>query len=242
MPVGGPRVRAVLALLVAGAGRPVSVAALARGLWGSRPPPDAERTVRTYVSRLRTALRPVLGGAPAVGSLLTCPPGYALRTGPTAVDAGRFERLAAAGRRDLAAGCPERAEEQLAAALALWRGEAYGEFPDCAALQAEAARLAELRLGAVEDRVDAELAAGAGSHLVPELAELTRAHPARERLWAALMVALYRSGRQAAALAAYARARARLAGELGLEAGPALVETHRRVLAQDRRLDPGDRP
>jgi DNA-binding SARP family transcriptional activator len=141
----------VLALLVANAGRVVSLAALVEGLWGEHAPPDAARTARTYVSRLRKTLLPAAAGMTVEGLIVTRPPGYALRLDPDAVDAARFERLAAAGRQALAAGQPAVAAERLAAALGLWRGDAYGEFGDTAALSAEGARLERLRLTAVED-------------------------------------------------------------------------------------------
>jgi DNA-binding SARP family transcriptional activator len=238
--IGGPRVRAVLALLLAELGRVVSVGALVDGLWGERTPADAERTVRAYVSRLRKALQPAAGPA-AQGLVVTRPPGYQLRVDPDAVDAGRFERLAVAGRQALESGRPAEAAQSLAAALQLWRGDAYGEFGDIAVLSAEAARLERLRLAAVTDRIDADLAAGMGHELVAELEGLTGRYPSRERLWGQLMTALYRSGRQVEALGAFRRARQALLAEFGGEPSRGLVEIHRRVLAQDFRLL-GSRP
>ena len=191
--LGGPRIRTLLALLTANAGRVTSVGTMVEALWGPQSPPDAQRTVRSYISRLRRAL--------AVDRLIvTHPAGYVLRLEPYVVDARRFERLVEAGRDALCAGRPADAAEQLSLALTLWRGEAYGEFTATPALRAEAARLEGLRLGAVEDRVDADLATGAGVSLVEELTGLTDRHPGRERLWGQLMTALYRAGRQAEAL------------------------------------------
>jgi DNA-binding SARP family transcriptional activator len=230
--VGGLRLRALLALLVANAGRVVSVAALVDGLWGSDPPADADRTVRTYVSLLRKALLP----APAAALIVTRRPGYVLRLEPDAVDASRFERLAAAGRGALAAGQPAVAADRLAAGLGLWRGEAYDEFAGYAALRAEAARLEQLRLAALVDRIEADLAVGVGGRLVAELEMLTARHPGHERLWGQLMTALYRAGRQTDALAAYRRAREAIIAESGVEPTPALTGIHRQVLAQDPRL------
>ncbi|MEN3357118.1 MAG: hypothetical protein V7637_1100, partial [Mycobacteriales bacterium] len=233
--LGGRRVRAVLALLLADAGRVISVAALVEGLWGGQPPADAEQTVRSYLSRLRKALLPA--AAAAAGELVvTRPPGYLLRLDPDALDAARFERLAVAGRRALDAGRPADAARDLAAALGLWRGEAYGEFGDTAALRGEGARLERLRVAAVADRIDADLGVGAGGDLVGELEGLIAAQPRHERLWGQLMTTLYRAGRQADALDAFRRARQVLVGEFGVEPAPELAEIHRQVLAQDARL------
>jgi DNA-binding SARP family transcriptional activator/Tfp pilus assembly protein PilF/CheY-like chemotaxis protein len=233
--LGGPRVRAVLALLVASVGEVVSVAGLAEELWGAEPPPDAERTVRAYVSRLRKALPPADSQPPAE-LIVTRPPGYALQVGPDAVDARRFEQLAAAGRLALAAGQPAQAAHQLAAALRLWRGHAYGEFTDIPALRAEGARLEQARLTALADRIEADLACGRGEELVAELEGLTARHGSHERLWGQLMTALYRAGRQTDALATYRRARTALVEESGVEPAPVLTEIHQRILAQDPSL------
>jgi len=233
--VGGPRLRVLLALLVASAGRVVSVRALVDGLWGRHAPPDADRTARAYVSRLRSALLPATAGK-AEELIVTRAPGYLLRLDPNAVDAARFERLATEGRRALEAGKPAVASERLAAALRLWRGEAYGEFSDTAALRAEGARLAQVRLAAVADRVEADLAAGMGAELVAELEGLTGRYPGHERLWGQLMRALYRAGRQADALAAFRRARRVLIEESGVEPSPGLAEIQRQILGQDDRL------
>ncbi|HEX7304107.1 AfsR/SARP family transcriptional regulator [Lentzea sp.] len=227
--LGGPRIRTLLALLTANAGRVTTVGTLVEALWGPQSPPDAHRTVRSYVSRLRRAL--------AVDRLIvTHPAGYVLRLDPHVVDARRFERLVEAGRDALSAGRAANAAEQLSLALTLWRGDAYGEFSATPVLRAEAARLEGLRLGAVEDRVDAELATGAGVALVEELAVLTERHPGRERLWGQLMTALYRSGRQAEALDAFLRARTVLVEQFGLDPSPRLSEIHQQVLDNDARL------
>jgi DNA-binding SARP family transcriptional activator len=146
--VGGPQRRALLALLAAGGGRPVGVPALVEHLWGRHAPLDAARTVRTYVSRLRIGLRP---GVDADELIVTSPPGYALRLPPDAVDAAHFERLAAEGRRRLRAGEPAQAAERLAAALGLWRGDAYAEFAQIPGLAGEGARLERLRVAATEE-------------------------------------------------------------------------------------------
>ncbi|MEN3360348.1 MAG: hypothetical protein V7637_4330 [Mycobacteriales bacterium] len=233
--VAGPRVRVVLALLVAGVGRVVSVDALVDALWGQRPPPDARHTVRAYVALLRKALRSA-AGAPGGESVMTRSPGYLLRVAPDAIDAARFQQAAAAGRQALAAGRPADAAAQLAAALELWRGPAYVEFADTPALRAESARLDQLRLAALVDRIDADLAAGAGAQLVAELDGLTAQHPGNERLWGQLMTALYRAGRPADALAVYRRAREAIVDGFGLEPSPGLTGIHQQILAQDAAL------
>ncbi|MFD6067035.1 AfsR/SARP family transcriptional regulator [Amycolatopsis lurida] len=232
--LGGPRLRIVLALLAADAGRAVSVAALVEGLWRAQAPPDAARTARTYVSRLRGTLRRTHSGADDL--IVTRPPGYALRVGPDMLDSARFERLAAAGRRALDAGHADTAADRLAAALALWRGDAYGEFTGIAALHAEGERLERLRLTTVQDRIEADLATGSGEMLIAELEGLLARHPEYERLWGQLMTALYRAGRQADALRAYQRAREVLVEGSGLDPSAGLAGIHRQILAQDSRL------
>ncbi|MGW5722049.1 tetratricopeptide repeat protein [Amycolatopsis sp. NPDC003865] len=232
---GGPRLRATLALLAAYAGRPVSVSLLVSQLWGPEPPPDAERTVRTYVSRLRRAL-------PAVASLIrTRTPGYVL-VDPETVDAVRFRRLARDGHAALADGAARLARERLTAALELWRGTAYPEFDGIAALEMERTRLTRERLDAVQGRIDADLAAGLGGELIAELTDLTVAHPGHERLWGQLMTALYRAGRQADALETFRRARHELAEQAGVDPSPALTDLQRRILAHDPRLLAAVRP
>jgi DNA-binding SARP family transcriptional activator/Flp pilus assembly protein TadD len=226
---GGPRLRAMLALLAAYAGRPVSVAMFVSELWGPVPPSDAERTVRTYVSRLRR------GVGPLAGLIATRAPGYVLLE-PDVVDAVRFQRLAREGHTALADGAIPLAHERLTAALGLWRGTAYHEFDGIAALEAERIRLDGVRLGAVQDRVEAGLAAGAGAELVTELTDLTAAHPGNERLWGQLMTALYRAGRQSDALEAFQRARRGLVEHAGVEPSPVLTGIQEAVLAHDTRL------
>ncbi|WP_132117783.1 AfsR/SARP family transcriptional regulator [Actinocrispum wychmicini] len=229
--LGGPKLRVLLALLAANDGRVVRVGTLVDELWGVDAPPDAHRTVRTYMSRLRRVLAPV-----GTGLIVTRPAGYLLRLEPDALDADVFERLVTAGRAELANGRPTAAADALCPALALWRGEAYGEFGTAAALRAEGARLHRLRLAATEDRVDAELAAGAGESLVAELTELTERHPGHDRLWRQLMIAQYRAGRQADALETFLRARAAFAERAGIDPPPALAQVHRQVLAGDPSL------
>jgi DNA-binding SARP family transcriptional activator len=236
--VGGPQIRALLALLLVRPGHVMSLSTLVASLWSSDAPPSAERTARTYMSRLRLALAPLAGRTAAGPLIVTTPPGYLLRADPMSVDASLFEQLALAGRRALTRNDPQTARSHLRNALRLWRGDAYAEFADVPVLRAEASRLEELRLSAVENRLQSELNIGLGPDLVAELDGLVTAHPLRERLWVQYLTALYRSGRQAEALSAYQRARALLADELGLEPSVELVDTHRRILAQDPKLLP----
>jgi DNA-binding SARP family transcriptional activator len=233
VPLGGQKQRLLLALLLARPGRVVSVDALVQGLWGDAAPRSAEKTLQSYVVHLRRALEPGRPRGAAGTVLVTREPGYLLRVAPGELDAARFEDLAAQGRRLLGAGAAEAAAGMLRQALELWRGEAFEEFPQVDACAAEAARLAELRLGAVEERVEADLALGRHRELLAELEGLTREYPVRERLWAQLLVALYRAGRQGDALLAYQRARATLVEELGIEPGVELRRLHTAILAQD---------
>ncbi|NRQ30249.1 tetratricopeptide repeat protein [Nonomuraea sp. NN258] len=245
--LGGRRLRLLLALLTANAGRVVTVRTLAEGLWGLDAPPDAHRTVRTYVSRMRGSLTPAAQQARAGqkartdqetrrGHLIaTHPAGYSLRLEAASLDAVTFERLTAEGRA-LAADQPSTARTRLSAALSLWRGDAYGEFAEVPMLRPEVTRLRQLRLRAVEDRIDAELLIGAGEALVGELLTLTEQNPGHERLWGQLMIALCRASRHTEALETFVRARAALIEQSGMEPSPALTEIHRGVLAHDPHL------
>jgi DNA-binding SARP family transcriptional activator len=228
--VPGRQERALLALLLTAPGRVFSVPAIVAGIWADEPPSGAEKTVQSYVSRLRRALP---GNGASV--VLTRSPGYLAAVDPRHVDAERFRTMAAAGRRDLRVGRPEAAAAELRDALGLWRGEAYAEF-DAPFAVAERTALEELRLAAVEDRIAADLDLGAGTELVAELETLVGRHPWRERLWAQLMTALYRSGRQGDALGAFQRARTALVDELGIDPGPDLRAVEALVLAQDPEL------
>ena len=180
------------------------------------------------MSRLRRAL--------PQGRLVTRPPGYLFRAVPDEVDLSRFERLLAQGRQALADGAAAEAADILAEALALWRGPALADFRYEPFAQAEIARLEELRLVCVEERVEADLALGAGAELVGELQRLVAEQPLRERLRGQLMLALYRAGRQAEALEAYREVRELLLEELGLEPAPALGELEAAILRHDPAL------
>ncbi len=228
--VGVGKQRALLALLVLRAGEVVSTDRLIDALWEDRPPASALNSVHIYVSQLRKAL--------GNRRLETRGHGYLLALEPEQLDLARFERLLGEGRALLGEGEAERAAETLRAALALWRGPPLSDFASEPFAHGEIARLEELRLAALEERIEADLALGRHAELVSELEALVRQHPLRERLRAQLMLALYRSGRQAEALAAYQQARRTLAEELGLEPGRRLQELEHAILRQDAQLDP----
>jgi len=223
--LGGRRQRWLLALLLVEPGRVVSSDRLIDELWVGDPPRSAEGTLRVYVSRLRSALGET--------TLVARPPGYVLEIEPERLDAWRFEQLYREGRDALARGAAGMAADRLAAALALWRGPAFAEFRDGGLLAHESSRLDELRLVALEERIDAELELGRHASLVAELESLVAVEPLRERLWRQLVLALYHSHRQAEALAAYERARTILSDSLGLEPGEELQALERAVLRHD---------
>jgi DNA-binding SARP family transcriptional activator len=233
VPTGGQRKRALLARLLLEVNRTVSVDALVDALWGERVPSTAVKMVHIYVSQLRKVL-------PA-GVLQTRPPGYRLEVAPEAVDLLRFERLHKEGREALAGGDAVSAAERLAAACALWRGPALGEFSEPFAAAA-APHLDELRLVAVEDRVDAELALGRHRHLTGELHAVVASHPLRERPRRQLMLALYRQGRHAEALASFQQLQTVLRDELGIDPSAGLAELQYRILNQDPVLDHASPP
>jgi DNA-binding SARP family transcriptional activator len=223
LPQGKPR--ALLARLLLDAGRVVSAETLVESLWGDPAPPSAPKVLQVYVSQLRKAVGPE--------RIETRAPGYSLRAERDEYDLGRFETLADAAR---AASDPVRRAQFLAEALALWRGPGLAEFRREPFARPAARRLAELRLGALEARIEAELELGRHERLVAELEALVEEEPLREQLRRQLMVALYRSGRQAEALAAYRAGRRLLVEELGIEPGPELQELERAILRHDPAL------
>src|SRR5499427_8646237 len=237
VPLGGPRQRAVLALLLLEAGRVVSMDRLAEDVWAGDPPGEWANTLQTYVFHLRRALEPGRARGDAGGVLVTSGRGYVLRAGREQVDAAVFEDGFTAGRAALEAGRHAEAAETLRQALGLWRGPVLADLADYPFTRPAAARLEELRLAAVEARIDADLGLGRHDALTAELERLAAEHPLRERLHAQLMLALYRCDRQADALAAYRRTRALLAAELGIDPGEPLERLHAAVLAHDRALD-----
>ena len=239
LPLGGRRQRALLALLLLHANQVVSSDRLVEELWeDGAPPEDAARTLQVTVSRLRKSLEPARARG-AVSSLLeTRAPGYRVSLEPQSLDLHRFQALFADGQAARMAGEPERASKLLRHALALWRGAPLADLAYESFAQAETARLADLRVRALEERIQADLECGHGADLVAELERLAAEHPSRERLRAQLMLALYRAGRQAEALEAYRETRATLVEELGIEPGRELQDLHESILRQDPALQP----
>jgi DNA-binding SARP family transcriptional activator len=228
--LGGPKQRALLAYLLLHGGEVVATDRLVDAVWGERPPPTAVAIVHSYVRKLRAAL------ADSPAELVTRAPGYVLELGQEELDLEVFERLAVEGQEALARGDPERARRRLVDALALWRGEPLGDLSDEGFVARERARLDELGLEARLDRIDAELALGRGGS-VAELEGLVAEHPFHERARRLLMLALYRSGRQADALAAYRETRRVFADELGLEPSNELRALEHAMLRHDATLE-----
>ena len=229
--LGGPRQRAVLALLVVARGQVVSIDRLIEDLWSGQPPAQALKTLQSYVSNLRRLLE--AGRAPRTPArlLVSAAPGYALRLPADAVDAFRFERLCRRAR-DAMADRPHEARSLLDEALALWRGPAFAEVVDEPWAVAEVRRLEELRLSARELRVAAALSTGKTLGAKLEAERLTAEHPLREEGWRLSALALWHEGRQSDALAALRQVRSILSAELGLSPGPALVELEDAILRQ----------
>ena len=223
LPKGKPC--AVLAVLLMHANEVVATDRLIEDVWGAHPPANATKSLHVYVSQLRRSLGPDV--------ILTRPPGYVLRIEPGRLDLDRFERL----RDEAARADPQTAADRLHEALALWRGSPFADFTYDAFAQTTIARLEEQRLGALEERIEADLQLGRHAEIVAEVATLAQEHPLRERIRGAQMLALYRCGRQAEALAAYQEARRALVDELGIEPGRALHELERRILMQDPALE-----
>jgi len=232
LPAG--KVLSLLGLLLLRANELVPAERLLEELWEGTPPRTAATALQGYVSQLRKLLEPE-PSEPRL--LLTRAPGYLLSLAPEQLDRSRFERLAEAGEQALRADEPQQAASLLAEALSLWRGPALGDFRYERWAQAEAARLEELRLAALERRFEAELALGRHASLVSELEPLVAEYPLRERLRAQLMLALYRSGRQAEALEHYQQARAALVEQLGIEPAGELQALERSILRQEEGLE-----
>jgi DNA-binding SARP family transcriptional activator len=221
----GRRHRAVLARLAVARGRLVPLSVLIEDLWET-PPAGAAGAIQTFVGALRRAIEPGRTSRTGFAVLVTDGPGYALRAGRDGLDALRFERLVT----EAGSAPAPRALELSRESLALWRGPAYAEFAGDAWAEAERARLAELRLAAIEQQAEARLALGLASQAVPDLQAHVTRHPWREDAWRLLALALYRSGRQAEALDVIRRARSLLAAELGLDPGPALATLEAGIL------------
>ena len=232
--LGGPKPRALLALLLLHPNEVVPSDRLIDELWGGDSPEGGAGALRVNVARLRKAL--------PEGVLETRSPGYLVRVAPDELDLDRFERLVDDGRSLLTRGLAADASQRLRQALSLWRGPALADFGYESFAQSAIARLDEIRLAATELRIDADLALGRHDELVGELEALVAEHPLRERLRGCLMTALYRSGRQAEALDAYQNARRALVDELGIEPSPALQELERAILRQDPALALASQP
>jgi len=230
LPLGGQKQRAVLALLLLHAGETVSSDRLIDALWGEQPPRTALTSLQNFVSQLRKLLGSEL--------IATSSLGYMLRVEPGSLDADRFRWLVA----EASEAGPEQRAGRLREALELWRGPPLQDFTFDPFAQAEIARLEDLRLAALEDRIGAELELGRHVELVGELTSLVAEHPLRERLRAHLMLALYRAGRQADALHVYHDAREALVGGLGIEPSPALKQLQGAILRQEATLDPAAPP
>jgi DNA-binding SARP family transcriptional activator len=229
--IGGVRQRAVLAYLVLHGGEVVPSEQVLVDLWGEDAPPGAANALQAAISRLRRVLPP--------GRLVTTAPGYMLRLFPAELDVTQFEQLISEGRDALAAGTADEAARLLDQAMTLWRGPPLADFRYEPFAQAEIARLEELQLACLEERNEALLALGAPGGLTAELGRMVSDHPLRERLRGQLMLALYRSGRQAEALEAYGEFRNTLGEELGLEPSSALRELQAAILRHDPVLAPG---
>src|SRR5439155_1347417 len=226
LPLGGLRQRALLAILLLHRNEVVATERLMDELWGEKPPATGAKTVHVYVSRLRKTL--------GEGILLSRPPGYLLRLEPGQLDLDRFEAFFEEARKSDRAG---GAAAKLREASSFWRDPPLSDFAYESLAQNEIASLEERRLGALEERIEADLALGRHAELVSELEALVTRHPFRERLRGQLMLALYRSGRQAEALSAYQEARRALAEELGLEPSPMLQRLEKAMLTQDASLE-----
>jgi predicted ATPase/DNA-binding SARP family transcriptional activator len=240
VPLGAERQRTLLAILLANANEVVSSDRLCEELWHGNPPRTAETALQVQVSQLRKALEPGHERGKPYRVLVTEPPGYVLRVEPDAFDLHRFRRLCEEGREALARSRPRVAARVLREALELWRGPALGDVSFQPSLQQTIARLEEERLAALEERLEADLALGRHADVVGELESLCAAHPLRERLRLLLMLALYRSGRQADALDAYRAAQQTLRQDLGIDPSPALVALERAILNQDPALSPSE--
>jgi len=238
--VNGAKPRALLAILLLHANHVVSTDELIDALWGERPPAGAANALQAHVSALRRTLEPHRASPGAGRLLVTRAPGYLLRLDGHDLDVLRFERLVAEARAAMAAD-PGIAAGRFREALGQWRGPALADFLYERFAGADAVRLEEMRLGALEDCLECELAAGHHADVVAELEGLVAEHPLRERLSAQLMLALYRCGRQAEASAVFQSTRSALVEELGMEPGPSLRQLLQQILEQDPKLDPAKR-
>jgi class 3 adenylate cyclase/DNA-binding SARP family transcriptional activator len=239
LPLGGAKQRALLAVLLINANEVVSADRLIDSIWGEGPPPTAANALQVYVSQLRKVLRVAgfgAGDGEPTDPIVTRVPGYALQVTDDDLDLARFKDLTQRGREALMADDPAGASVFLHSALALWRGQALADFTYEPFAQIQIEKLDEMRLLALEDRIEADLALGRHAEAIPELEAVVATDPHRERLREHLMLALYRSGRQADALAVYRDVSSLLSDQLGLDPSPGLQRLHEAILRQDSSL------
>jgi DNA-binding SARP family transcriptional activator len=231
VPVGPPKQRAVLAMLVINRNRPVSVESLINAVWGEEPVPAARTSIQAHVSNLRRLLR--TAGVDPYQVLASAPPGYQLSVFDSDCDLGRFVSEKAAGNQAAAAGRFDEASRHLSLALAEWRGPVLDDLRDFAFVDAFATALMEEKVAAHTARAEAEIACGRAGAVIGELEVLTAEHPYREPLWAQLITAYYVTERQSDALGAYRRLKTALAEGLGIDPGPTVSTLHERILRQE---------
>ena len=232
LPIAAAKQRVLVAVLALAADEPVTIERLITCLWGEQPPASARNTLQNYVLRLRRTLQADTEPVPLINSAA----GYRLAVDPDTVDVHRFRALVRSARSSAAAGEPESAAALLDEALTLWRGEPLADVPSDILRREVLPGLAELRLAALEQRIDLDLDLGKHGELISELVALSTEHPMRERIWAQLILAFYRSGRSAEALDAYRQAGKALAEQLGIDPGPELQRLHQAVLTNDPAL------
>jgi DNA-binding SARP family transcriptional activator len=231
VPVGAPKQRAVLAMLLINRNRPVSVESLINAVWGEEPVPAARTSIQAHVSNLRRLLRTV--GVDPYQVLASAPPGYQLSVADADCDLGRFVSTKAAATQAAAAGRFEEASSHLSLALAEWRGPVLDDLRDFVFVDAFATALMEEKVAAHTARAEAEIACGRAGAVIGELEVLTAEHPYREPLWAQLITAYYVTERQSDALGAYRRLKTALAEGLGIDPGPTVSALHERILRQE---------
>jgi DNA-binding SARP family transcriptional activator len=231
VPVGAPKQRAVLAMLLINRNRPVSVESLINAVWGEEPVPAARTSIQAHVSNLRRLLR--TAGVDAYQVLASAPPGYQLSVADADCDLGRFVSAKAAASQAAAAGSFEEASGHLSVALAEWRGPVLDDLRDFIFVDAFATALMEEKVAAHTARAEAEIACGRAGAVIGELEVLTAEHPYREPLWAQLITAYYVTERQSDALGAYRRLKTALAEGLGIDPGPTVSTLHERILRQE---------
>jgi predicted ATPase/DNA-binding SARP family transcriptional activator len=237
LPLGGAKQRALLAILLTQANQVVAAERLVDLIWPDGPPETANHSLEVYVSQLRKVLEPEHKAGTPYTVLVSRPPGYLVRTTADDLDLGRFQGLTDEARQLMDEGAPDVASIKFREALALWRGPALADFASNTFALSEIGRLTEMRLCAIEDRIEVDLVLGRHTELAGELEALVAKHPLRERLRGQMMLALYRSGRQAEASAVYQQTRELLVEQLGMEPGGDLQQLLKRILNQDPALD-----